>query len=262
MRDDITNSEIEEYLASLMPPRPSPLNDMERIGRESGWPLVGAVEGQFLYMLARTSGVQHALEIGTATGYAAIWLLRALVQNPEGRLTAIEKDPLRYTRAREWVAKAGYSDRFSIHEGDWFEELANMRGPFDLIFLDILRHLNNEKEALQALEMCVPFSDEAVFWWQTMCSAMPWCSKTNARLPPSSAASKNSIGQLCTTSISSPSSCPYAMASRCVGAAASTTGKQGSPRAHMSMCMHVGLSIAYLRGRWGQQIGQFDRMRF
>jgi predicted O-methyltransferase YrrM len=156
MRDDITNSEIEEYLASLMPPRPSPLNDMERIGRESGWPLVGAVEGQFLYMLARTSGVQHALEIGTATGYAAIWLLKALVQNPEGRLTAIEKDPLRYTRAREWVAKAGYSDRISIHEGDWFEELANMRGPFDLIFLDILRHLNNEKEALQALQMCVP----------------------------------------------------------------------------------------------------------
>ncbi|MFM2031342.1 MAG: hypothetical protein RLZZ297_107 [Chloroflexota bacterium] len=156
MRDDITNAEIDEYIASLMPPRPSPLGDMERIGRESGWPLVGAVEGQFLYMLARTSGVSEALEIGTATGYAAIWLLRALVQTPDGRLTAIEKDPLRYNRAREWVAKAGYTDRFSIHEGDWFEELANLKGPYDLIFLDILRHLNNEKEAMQALQLCVP----------------------------------------------------------------------------------------------------------
>ena len=156
MRDDMTNSAIEDYLSGLMPPRPSPLSDMEHIGREQGWPLVGAVEGQFLYMLARTSGVRDALEIGTATGYAAIWLLRALVQHPDGRLTAIERDPERFTRAREWVAKAGYSDRFSIHEGDWFRELANMRGPFDLIFLDILRHLNNEREALQALELCVP----------------------------------------------------------------------------------------------------------
>lgn len=156
MRDDITNTAIEDYLASLMPARPAPLSDMERQGRENGWPLVGAVEGQFLYLLARTSGVRDALEIGTATGYAAIWLLRALVQHPEGRLTAIEKDPQRYNRAREWVAKAGYSDRFHIHEGDWFRELANLRGPFDFIFLDILRHLNNEREALQALELCVP----------------------------------------------------------------------------------------------------------
>ena len=59
MRDDITNSAIEDYLSGLMPPRPSPLSDMERIGRDHGWPLVGAVEGQFLYMLARKIGRAH-----------------------------------------------------------------------------------------------------------------------------------------------------------------------------------------------------------
>lgn len=155
MRDDITNIAIEDYLAELMPPRPPVLAEMELEGRAHGWPLVGAVEGQLLYLLARSSGAREALEIGTATGYAAIWLLQA-VAAAGGRLTAIERNPERIARARDYVNRAGYGDRFVQIEGEWFRTIGELEGTYDLIFLDILRHLEGEHDALKALEMCLP----------------------------------------------------------------------------------------------------------
>lgn len=155
MRDDITNIAIEDYLADLMPPRPHTLAELERSAREHGWPLVGPVEGQFLYLLAKSSGARKALEIGTATGYAATWLLQAIAPNG-GRLTAIERNPERIALARTYVSHAGYGDHFEIVEGEWFSTIEQMEGPYDLIFLDMLRHLSGEREALHALELCVP----------------------------------------------------------------------------------------------------------
>jgi caffeoyl-CoA O-methyltransferase len=155
MRDDITNIAIEDYLAELMPPRPPVLAELEHEGRLHGWPLVGPVEGQLLYLLARSSGAREALEIGTATGYAAMWLLQA-VAAAGGRLTAIERNPERIARARDYVERAGYGEQFIQIAGEWFSTLASLEGTYDLIFLDILRHLEGEHDALKALEMCVP----------------------------------------------------------------------------------------------------------
>ena len=83
MRDDITNIAIEDYLTALMPPRQGVLNTLEQVGHARGLPLVGPVEGQFLYLLAKMSGARDALEIGVATGYAALWLLHARSRGTE-----------------------------------------------------------------------------------------------------------------------------------------------------------------------------------
>ncbi len=154
MRDDITNIAIEDYLAGLMPERPPVLDKLERVGRTRGLPLVGPVQGQLLYLLAKSSGAREALEIGVATGYAALWLLHAIAPNG-GRLTAIERNPERFNLARQYIEEAGFGERFNIHEGEWFSELEDLPGPYDLIFLDILRHLSAQKEAVQALELCI-----------------------------------------------------------------------------------------------------------
>ncbi len=155
MRDDITNIAIEDYLLGLMPERPAAFADLERRAHEHGWPLVGPVQGQFLYLLAKTSGARDGLEIGTATGYAAMWLLKAIVSNG-GVLEAIERKPERIALAQASIASAGYSDHFRVHEGEWFSELMQLRGPYDLVFLDILRNLTNAVDSLRALELCVP----------------------------------------------------------------------------------------------------------
>lgn len=155
MTDDITNIAIEDYLASLASPRLPVLAAMEQEGLERGWPLVGPVEGQLLYLLAKISGAREALEIGVATGYAAIWLLSAIAPNG-GRLTAIERNPERINRARGFITQAGYGENFTVIEGDWFSSIEMLKGPYDLIFLDILRHMSDELGAVRALNLCVP----------------------------------------------------------------------------------------------------------
>ncbi len=155
MRDDITNIAIEDYLADLMPPRSGVIAELEQRAHEHGLPLVGPVEGQLLYLLAKSIDAREALEIGTATGYAATWLLRA-VAPAGGRLTAIERQPERYKLAQEYITRAGYSACLNILAGEWFSVLETVTGPFDIIFLDILRNLSDEHAAVKALELCVP----------------------------------------------------------------------------------------------------------
>jgi caffeoyl-CoA O-methyltransferase len=154
MYEDITNIAIEDYLAALMPPRPEIFAELEEQAHKRGLPLVGPVEGQLLYLLARSAGAREALEIGTATGYAAMWILRA-VAPLGGRLTAIERQHDRMNLAREYITRAGYGDRLIIHEGEWFNVLEHLTGPYDLIFLDILRNVTTEHDAVRALALCV-----------------------------------------------------------------------------------------------------------
>ncbi|MBK9710293.1 MAG: O-methyltransferase [Kouleothrix sp.] len=154
MRDDITNIAIEDYLAGLMPPRSGVIAELERRAHEHGLPLVGPVEGELLYLLAKSIDAREALEIGTATGYAATWILRAIGPGG-GRLTAIERQPERYKLAQEYITRAGYGERLNILAGEWFSVLETVEGPFDLIFLDILRNLSDAQDAVRALDLCV-----------------------------------------------------------------------------------------------------------
>lgn len=154
MRYDITNIAIEDYLHDLMPPRDEVLANLEARARQQGLSLVGPVQGQFLYLQALMMNARHALEVGITTGYAAIYIMKALRQTG-GKMTAIERNPERVKLASEVIEAAGMRDLITIHLGEWRELLPSLRQEFDLIFLDILRNSSNDEQALQALELCV-----------------------------------------------------------------------------------------------------------
>jgi predicted O-methyltransferase YrrM len=99
-------------------------------------PIVGPVVGELLYILSRTSGARSILELGTATGYSAIFLARACALNA-GVLTTLELDPAFAARARKNLERAGLTDRVKVVCGDALAELSRMKGRFDLIFMDI-----------------------------------------------------------------------------------------------------------------------------
>jgi predicted O-methyltransferase YrrM len=84
-----------------------------------------------------------------------MWILRA-VAPAGGKLTAIERNPARARLASKYISEAGYGDNFQIHDGEWFTALESMHGPYDLIFLDILRHFSDDRDAIHALELCIP----------------------------------------------------------------------------------------------------------
>ena len=96
---------------------------------------VSEEDGRFLRVLAASSGAKHALEIGGASGYSAIWIGLGL-RETGGRLTTIEYDPARAKQAAENVRRAGLADIVTVVPGDAFKEIPTLPGRFDFVFLD------------------------------------------------------------------------------------------------------------------------------
>ena len=96
---------------------------------------VSEEDGRFLRVLAASSGAKHALEIGGASGYSAIWIGLGL-RETGGRLTTIEYDPARAKQAAENMRRAGLADIVTVVPGDAFTEIPRLPGRFDFVFLD------------------------------------------------------------------------------------------------------------------------------
>ena len=96
---------------------------------------VSEEDGRFLRLMIVSSGAKHALEIGGANGYSAIWIGLGL-RETGGRLTSIEFDPQRATIAADNIRKAGMSDIVTMVSGDAFAAIPKIEGEFDFVFLD------------------------------------------------------------------------------------------------------------------------------
>jgi predicted O-methyltransferase YrrM len=90
---------------------------------------------QLLSILVRASGVTRALEVGTSNAYSTIWLAWSLAPS-EGRIITIDRNPEKHTLARENLRRAGFLDRVDLRTGDAMDIIRELRGPFDLAFLD------------------------------------------------------------------------------------------------------------------------------
>jgi caffeoyl-CoA O-methyltransferase len=134
------------------------LHEIEKIAEAESVPIVGALEGKILAALIsmRHPAAREVLDIGTAIGYSAIWLVRVI--GKEGRITSIEIDPARAERAREFVRRAGVEDQVEIITGDAFDILGEQNKQYDVIFQDVMKHVYFAQDpslALKLLEMSV-----------------------------------------------------------------------------------------------------------
>ncbi|MHC5082913.1 MAG: O-methyltransferase [Planctomycetota bacterium] len=96
---------------------------------------VPAEDGRLLRVLAESMNAQNVIEIGTSTGYSAIWIGLAL-QKTGGKLTTYEIDAGRAATARANFKRAGMADIITLIEGDAHEEVKSLKEPIDIIFLD------------------------------------------------------------------------------------------------------------------------------
>ena len=96
---------------------------------------VPAIDGRMLRVLAETTGAKQVLEIGTSTGLSGLWFLMAL-RTTGGRLTTLELDPHRAALARAHFKKAGVDSLVTLIEGDAHQNIAQVKGPLDIVFID------------------------------------------------------------------------------------------------------------------------------
>ncbi|MFC7372738.1 O-methyltransferase [Fictibacillus iocasae] len=131
----VSNEQQEQYISSLILPRPSLIEEMEQYAKKNDVPIMELVGIESLLQLLRVKQPKSILEVGTAIGYSSIRMADAL---PETRIVTIEKDEERYTTAIENIKKAGLAHRITAVLGDANElhDDIKQHGPFDVIFID------------------------------------------------------------------------------------------------------------------------------
>jgi predicted O-methyltransferase YrrM len=103
--------------------------------KDKGLLAVSEEDGRFLRLMVASKKAQHALEIGGASGYSAIWIGMGL-RDTGGRLVTIEYDPERAKELAANIKRTGLSDIVQVVAGDAFEQIPKVPGTFDFVFLD------------------------------------------------------------------------------------------------------------------------------
>jgi caffeoyl-CoA O-methyltransferase len=156
MRTVEVTDELQAYLDSLVPPRDPVLARMEKEAHEEGIPIVDTHEGALLSLLVRIAGSKRILELGAATGYSGICLLRG---SNGGTLTTFEMDHARAQRARANFAEAGYGRRALVLEQDAVKGLEKLDARFDACFIDLLNSFPSEEVTHRVLDLCMQHLD-------------------------------------------------------------------------------------------------------
>jgi predicted O-methyltransferase YrrM len=138
--DDKLWTGVDKYLAEKLVPGDAALKGAIERNTGAGLPAidVSALQGRFLYLLAKLHGARRILEIGTLGGYSTICLARALPAS--GKLISLELEERHARVARQNIEAAGLSERVQIRVGPALESLARLRieklEPFDFVFID------------------------------------------------------------------------------------------------------------------------------
>ena len=135
---DLVHPGIDGYLAGLAAHGDPVLGEMERLGAEREFPIVGPQVGRLLEVAARACGARRVLELGSGFGYSAYWFLRGL--GADGTILLTEGSPDRAREAEGFLTAGGFAGRFRIECGDGLAVAAALEPPFDVVFCDIDKH--------------------------------------------------------------------------------------------------------------------------
>ncbi len=133
----IIHQEQEDYLARLLPERDLLLREMERFADKHSVPIADPEVAIFLEITVRAIRARRVLEVGTAIGYADIFMARAM--SPQGRVVTVDISIEMIGRAKAYVKRGGLEDRVDFHNGPALTVIPTLDGPFDLVYLDAVK---------------------------------------------------------------------------------------------------------------------------
>ncbi len=152
MRTVEVGEALQKYLDGLVPPRDKVLARMEDEAHREDIPIIDTHEGQLLMLLVRLAGGKRILELGTATGYSGLCMLRG---TRGGSLTTFEMDHARAERARANFAEAGFGEHATVIEETALEGLPKIDNRFDVCFIDLLNSFRSEDITRQVFDLCM-----------------------------------------------------------------------------------------------------------
>ena len=130
----IVNDRITSYIHSLDSGNGSLCDAIEEEAALLRIPVIRRETAAFLKTLVALKRPGAILEVGTAVGYSALLMCRAMPE--DCHITTIEKYEKRIPAAKENFKRAGEEKRITLVEGDAGEALYTLSGPYDFIFMD------------------------------------------------------------------------------------------------------------------------------
>lgn len=142
----IVYDEVVHYIRGLVPDRGAYFKELEAYADTYHVPIIETEVAQLLTTLIMIHKPKKILEIGTAIGYSASIMARAM---GEGQITSIEIREDMHERAKANVERLGSPVQFDFRLGDGLEVLPTIDDVYDMIFIDA-----SKGHYLEFLELC------------------------------------------------------------------------------------------------------------
>jgi caffeoyl-CoA O-methyltransferase len=134
---DIADPRVEQYAVEHTSPEPAWFTDLAadtRARTSAPGMMVGTLEGRFLAAVVAMLRPSRILEIGTFTGYSSLSMAEALP--PGGHIITCDISEEHVAIARQHIGASPYANRIEIRVGPAIQTVAELDGPFDLVFID------------------------------------------------------------------------------------------------------------------------------
>jgi caffeoyl-CoA O-methyltransferase len=128
---------IDNYATAHSAPEPELLQELARETHlKTTMPrmLSGHLQGRFLSTLSKLVQPKLIVEIGTFTGYAALCLAEGL--QADGKLITIDTNDETSSIAKRYFSRSPYASQIELRNADATQEVQNIDGPIDLVFID------------------------------------------------------------------------------------------------------------------------------
>ena len=123
----------DTYVENFLLPREELLLEMEQYAEAHHVPIMQLSGIEALIQILRIQNPNSILEIGTAIGYSAIRMAKAL---PNTLIVTIERDTNRVEVAKQFIAKSNVESQITVIEGDALEVELDSNSTFDAVFID------------------------------------------------------------------------------------------------------------------------------
>jgi len=129
--------DIEQYVAAHTTAAPDFLDELERETKLKvlmPQMISGSIQGSTLAMFVHMMQPKSILEVGTFTGYSAIWMAQALADN--GVITTVDINEELEDMVRNYIAKSKQAHKIRYVIGNALDVIPTLESTFDLVFLD------------------------------------------------------------------------------------------------------------------------------